>query len=97
MTNIFKRPQAELDLLEIWEFIAENNLERADEFLDFLDEKLQILARNPGIGRRREELAPGLRSFVVKNFVVFYQEIESRIDVIRVLHGSRDIESIFRE
>jgi toxin ParE1/3/4 len=95
MTNIFKRPDAELDLLEIWEFIAEDNLDQADELLDFLDDKLQILARNPGIGKRREDLAPGLRSFVVRNFIVFYQEIESGIDVIRVLYGSRDIESIF--
>ncbi|QLE54559.1 type II toxin-antitoxin system RelE/ParE family toxin [Nostoc sp. TCL26-01] len=95
MVKIVKRPRAELDLLEIWNFIAENNLDKADELLDLLAVKLQNLACNPGMGKRREELSVGLRSFPVRNFVVFYQEIEDGIDVIRILHGSRDIESIF--
>ncbi len=97
MAVIVKRPLAELDLLDIWEFIAEDSPDRADEFLDRLEGTLQTLARNPGMGRRREELLAGLRSFPIGNYVVFYQEIEGGIDVIRILRGSRDIEEIFRQ
>lgn len=97
MAIVFKRPLAELDLLEIWDYIADDSLDRADDFLDRIEEKLQALARNPGMGRRREELLPGLQSFPISNYVVFYREIEDGIDVIRVLRGSRDVEAIFRQ
>lgn len=96
MKIVVKRPRAELDLLDIWDYIADDSLERADEFLARIEGKLQTLVRNPGMGRRREELLAGLQSFPIGNYVVFYQEIENGIDVIRVLHGSRDIEEIFR-
>jgi toxin ParE1/3/4 len=45
------------------------------------------------MGRARTELAANLRSFVVLPFVVFYRPCEDTIEVIRVLHGSRDIDS----
>ncbi|MFM7426534.1 MAG: type II toxin-antitoxin system RelE/ParE family toxin [Elainella sp.] len=96
MATVVKRPLAELDLIDIWDYIAEDSLDRADEFLDRLEKKLAMLARNPELGRRREELLPNLRSFPIGNYVVFYQEIDSGIDLIRVLHGSRDIEGMFR-
>jgi toxin ParE1/3/4 len=96
MAIVVKRPRAELDLLDIWDYIADDSLDRADEFLDRIEGKLQVLALNPGIGRRREELLPGLQSFPIGNYVVFYREIKGGIDVLRVLHGSRDIEEIFK-
>lgn len=97
MAKIVKRPRAELDLLDIWGYIADDSLDRADEFLDRLEGKLQALARNPGLGRRRDELLPGLQSFPLGNYVVFYQVIENGIDVIRVLHGAQDVEDVFRQ
>ncbi len=97
MAKIVKRPRAELDLLDIWGYIADDSLDRADEFLDRLEGKLQALARNPGLGRRRDELLPGLQSFPLGNYVVFYQVIENGIDVIRILHGARDVEDVFRQ
>jgi toxin ParE1/3/4 len=97
MTIVVKRPLAELDLWEIWDYIADDSLDRADDFLDRVEEKLRSLARTPGMGRRREELLPGLQSFPVGNYVVFYRAIDGGIDVIRILHGSRDIEEIFRQ
>ncbi len=96
MVIVLKRPLAELDLLGIWIYIADDSPIRADEFLDRIDAKLQALARNPGMGKRREELLPGLRSFPVGNYLVFYLEIENGVDVIRILNGSRDIDEIFR-
>ncbi|MBD1995041.1 type II toxin-antitoxin system RelE/ParE family toxin [Leptolyngbya sp. FACHB-541] len=95
MAIVVKRPRAELDLLDIWDYIADDSMDRADEFLDRIEEKLQLLARNPGLGRKRDELLPGLQSFPIGNYVVFYKEIKGGIDVIRVLRGSRDIEAIF--
>jgi len=50
-----------------------------------------MLAESPSAGRTREEFQPGLRSFPVGSFVVFYRPIEDGILVVRVLHGARDI------
>jgi toxin ParE1/3/4 len=97
MPTLSIRPLAEADLLDIWDFIAEDSEAKADRFLDVLNQKLQAIAQMPGMGRRREELAPGLRSFPVRNYSLFYQITEDGIDVVRVIHGSRDIEALFEE
>jgi toxin ParE1/3/4 len=52
-----------------------------------------MLADNPLAGRARPELAAGIRSFPVGRQVIFYQPTPLSIDVVRVLHGSRDIKS----
>jgi toxin ParE1/3/4 len=55
------------------------------------------LAQNSSLGRKRPDLLPDLRSFPIDNYVVFYQQIEDGIDVIRLLHGSRDMEEVFKQ
>lgn len=50
---------------------------------------------NPFMGRQQDHLLINLRSFPVKGFFIFYQPFEDRIDILRVLHGSRDVEAIF--
>jgi toxin ParE1/3/4 len=97
MSILFKRPLAELDLLDIWNYIADDSPDRADDFLDRIESKLMTLAQNSGLGRKRTELLPNLRSFPIDNYVVFYQQIDGGIDVIRLLHGSRDIEKTFKQ
>ena len=97
MAILLKRPLAELDLLNIWDYIADDSPDRADDFLDRVESKLMTLAQNSGLGRKRSELLPDLRSFPIGNYVVFYQQIEGGIDVIRLLHGSRDIEEVFKQ
>lgn len=92
---ILKKPQAELDLLDIWAYIADESFERADQFLDLIQTKLETLAENPDIGRERNELLIGLRSFPVKTHIIFYRKIEHGIDVIRILSSARDVEMIF--
>ncbi len=54
------RVQAEADLLEIWLYIARDSPSSADLFLDSIDEKCNVLAQFPEIGRSRPELAVGL-------------------------------------
>ncbi len=95
MARITRRPLAEADILDIWDYIAEDSLAEADRWLDRLDEKLSLWATQPMMGRPRDELAPGLRSFAFGRYVVFIQPLADGIDVVRVLHGSRDIDATF--
>lgn len=95
MSRILKRPQAETDLDEIWWYIAQDNPDNADLFLDKIEEQCQALAQFPHMGVSRKELMPALRSLAVGNYLVFYLPIENGIEVVRVLPGMRDIETIF--
>jgi toxin ParE1/3/4 len=92
---IIKRPLARRDLSEIWEYIADDNETQADAFVDLIDRKFQELAHHPNMGRSREELAECLRSFPIGRYVIFYRVMPEVVEIVRVLHGSRDLNAIF--
>jgi toxin ParE1/3/4 len=96
MPRILIRPRAQIDLAEIWEFIAEDSQARADSFLDRLDQSFHGLEGNPYIGRARGELSPNLRSFPFGRYVIFYLVLADGTEIVRVLHGARDLDAIFR-
>ena len=77
-------------------FVAQGDAEAADRLLDHIHEKCQFLADTPKAGRQRFELDPSIRSFAAGNYVIFYRESANGIEVARVLHGRRDIPSVFR-
>jgi toxin ParE1/3/4 len=62
-----------------------------------IESKLKMLAETPGMGRKRDELVPNLRSFPVGNYLIFYRPVNQGIEVLRVMHGARDIPSIFED
>ena len=82
--RILRRPRAEEDLLEIWTFVAQGNLDAADRLLDRIGSKLRLLAERPLIGRDRSELADAIRSFSVDNYVLFYRVGDEGIELVRV-------------
>ena len=90
-------PAAEGDLTEIYIFIAGDNRAATWATIELLDQKTATLAATPGIGRAREELQPNLRSLAVGNYVIFYRASPDGIEVVRVLHGKRDVEAILTE
>ena len=91
MSFVLRTPQARLDLIDAALYIAEDDPAAADRFLDAITETMQRLARHPMLGRTRPELAPELRSFPYRQHVIFYRPVHGGIEVMRVLHGSRDI------
>lgn len=95
MAIILKRPRAKADLVEIWDYIADDSENRADAFIETINQKLAVLAERPNIGRARDELGKNIRSFPVGRYVIFYMPIQGGIDVVRVLHGARDLDISF--
>lgn len=96
MARVLRSHLAERDLVDIWSFIAKDSPDAADRFLDLLAEKCEMLAKWPEAGRRREELAPRLRSFPVERYMIFYRQSEHGIEVVRVLSAYRDVGTLFR-
>ena len=91
-------PQAESDLLEIWEYLArEVSTEVADRRVRQIADACDQLQRFPFRGRPRDDLGPGLRSILSQPHLVFYRVARDHIEIVRILHGRRDIESVFGE
>jgi len=95
MPRLLKRPEAESDLDEIWWYIAQDSPHNADRLLDRIQERCLALADFPQMGASRDEIKTGLRSQPVGNYLIFYFPLEDGIDIVRVLHGSRDVDAIF--
>jgi toxin ParE1/3/4 len=77
-------------------YLAEGGAVLADRFIDDLEAAFDHIARAPGTGSTRyapHTQRPDLRFWQIKRFpyLIFYIELEARIDVLRVLHASRDI------
>lgn len=97
MARVTRRPRAAADIFDIRDHIAEDNVPAADRWVDPLNEKFGSLACQPLMGRTRDDLAPGLRSFPFGRYVIFYASIDDGIDVVRLLHSARDIGAEFDE
>jgi toxin ParE1/3/4 len=95
MPEIIKLPRATDYLAEIWDYIADDSEAQADLFIDTIDRKLRLLAEQPNLGRSRGELAENMRSYPIGRYVIFYIVMPSCIQVVRVLHGARDLAPLF--
>lgn len=99
--QITKTPQARQDLLELAHYIAIDNLDAALRFLEAAEGAFELLARSLEIAARchfRTPEAAGIHVWSIKGFenhLIFYRPIPGGVDVIRVLHGARDIEALF--
>jgi toxin ParE1/3/4 len=97
VAKVVKRPRALADLAEIWAYIGEGSPDHADAFAERINDTFRALADYPKMGRARNELGEHVRSFVVGRYVIFYLPLANGIEVVRVIHGARDIEAIFEE
>ncbi len=89
-------PEAEKDFDAIADYIADDDIETAKQFVALLKEKCFRIAETPGIGRVREEVAPALHFFPVGRYVIAYNTTAYGIHVVRVIHAARDFHTFFR-
>lgn len=96
MLRIVNSELAEIDLLKIWLYTAEEwSLSQADVYLSQLGSTLNNLLDHPEIGKDRTELRKGYRSLLVNHHLVFYRLLEDEIQIMRVLHESVDLAKQF--
>jgi toxin ParE1/3/4 len=51
-----------------------------------------LLATQPHSGRARDDIGPDLRSVIIGNFIALYRVESDDVIIVRVLHGSRDLD-----
>jgi len=87
-------PQAKAELGNIWNYIAREsgNLAAADGVIDAITERFYLLAEFPYMGRARDDLRSGLRSFPVGQYAIIYTIDDGDVQILHVFHGRQDIE-----
>src|SRR5437660_870476 len=101
--RIIRTPLAESDLLEIHDYIDDENPAAADRFLAAAEKCFEMVGRMPGSGRRWESLHPELADVRVypipkfRNYLVFYRPLRDGVLILTVLHGARDLEQVLNE
>ena len=101
--EILKRPQAERDIEECFVFIAEENLDKGVYFLVAVEDSIEQLGKFPFLGKKKQfpnNLFREVRVWKVKGFekyLIFYSVNvqEETIEIVRLLHGSRNIDELF--
>lgn len=84
-------PEAFADLTEIWEFIAEDDVDAADRVVNEVYEAIRALVSFPQQGHRRPDLSSRpLRFKVVRDFLIAYAPDEKPLLVVAVIHGRRN-------
>lgn len=88
--------RAQADLEEIGDWIAAENPLRADSFVAELADRALALGRHP---RRFPAVArvAGLRKLVWRGYLIFYLILPDRVEIARIIHGSRDWAALFAE
>lgn len=97
------RRLAERDLAEAYLFVGADSPAAAERLLDAVNEATRLLLANPGIGRLRafqSALASGVRAWPTPgfpNYLIFYRASDHDIEIVRFLHGARDLSFEFGE
>lgn len=97
MPTIKHTAQAEEDLIDIWLYIAHDDVRAADRVLDNIEEKFLLLADQPGLGPARPDIAPDLRYSPVRRYLILYRQITDGIEIVRVVHGARDVPTLMAD
>ena len=96
MARVRKTAKIRLDYHEIFLYVAERNLSAAEKLISSFDTAAQRIAEMPGIGARRPELGVEVRSYPVGDYLLFYRSAGKGIELLRVIHGARNLRRQFR-
>lgn len=87
---------ADQDLENIFDFtLNQFGFDQAEKYLLEIEDLFKILVLHPESGKARNEIKEGLYSFPKDNHIIFYRILDKQIQIIRALHGSRDLPNYF--
>jgi toxin ParE1/3/4 len=75
--------------------ISRDRPEAARKLIERIRKTCRLLARAPGMGTSRDDIAPSLRCFSVGNYVIYFRSARDGIQVLRIVHGAQDEEQFF--
>ena len=92
MANYRLSRRAASDLEAIAEYTIERfGVDQARRYRDSLRSCFEQLSENPRMGRRAEQLSPGLRRFEHRSHIVFHTHRNGEMFVVCILHARMDV------
>src|SRR4051794_24978665 len=93
MATVLRTDQAEEDLDKILVELAKQSIAAGQRLVELIKQRSHWYSDRPELGVLRDDLAPELRCFAIWNYLIFYRSVPGGIELLRVMHGSRDIKS----
>lgn len=92
MASVVWTPKALNDLEAVYLYIARTSARMAETFVLRVEAAVDQLSQFPGSGRLVQELrASDVRELIVQQYRVFYRVRANQVEVLSILHGSRNI------
>ncbi|USE35870.1 type II toxin-antitoxin system RelE/ParE family toxin [Endozoicomonas sp. SCSIO W0465] len=86
------RQRAREDLESIWLYTLNHwDVEQADQYIRMVVDRFEWLTENPKAGKLRKDIQPGCYSIPIGSHLIFYQLIDHRPDILRILHQRADV------
>ena len=83
------------DLEEIIDYFSSRNVDAGERFINEFEKKCKNLANFPNMGRSYDDIKSSLRGLPLAGYVIFYRVVDDGIEIVRVVSGYRDLESLF--
>lgn len=97
MADFYYSPEARLDLLEVWEYIARDNIDAADRVEPRIQAVVSKLASQPGLGHWRRDLtSKPVPVFCVYPYLIVYDPAARPLAGVRIFSGYRDVAALLR-
>lgn len=88
-------PTAKQDIVEINRYLIKFSPAAARRLKDKIQRQCKLLVDFPAMGKKADNLEPGLRSFPLEDYVIFYRPLNNKIEIVRIVSGYRDLEVLF--
>jgi plasmid stabilization system protein ParE len=98
MSGFLLSPDADEDIFQIWSYLLQRaGLELANRIEFELYNTFEVLAATPGQGHRRPDLTrEPVLFFALYQYLIVYRE-RNPLEIVRVLHGKRNVSRILRK
>ncbi|NER52188.1 MAG: type II toxin-antitoxin system RelE/ParE family toxin [Symploca sp. SIO1A3] len=97
MSRYIISPAASQDLDEIFDYFVSRSVEAGERFVNGFEQKCKNLVNFPNMGRSYAEVEPSLRGIPLEGYIVLYRIIENGVEIVRVVNGHRNLESLFSD
>ncbi len=99
--SVWITPRARQDIVDSATFIGRENVDAANRFFDQFDQLCDLLATTPEVGSQFPVANPRLQGMRVlrvptfPNHLAFFSPVDGGVQIVRVLHGARDLDAVF--
>lgn len=95
MSRYIFAPSAKQDLAEINQYLIRFSPAVARRLKEKIQKQCKLIAEFPQMGKQADKLQPGLRTFPVDEYLIFYLPSNNKIEIVRIVSGYRDLEALF--